>query len=173
MEGTQDKLLSWFLYEIINLTVIRDIKVIKQWRGKIARGSSFGSVPQASSAPSLLSLPAAPHTSGSPSKADASGGYDYHLSLVIWVTSWNCDYIFQLTKQTVKNHRVWQRTKKPLLSLLLATCHNKTLGQIIKTVSKNVPVIVARVSVSLNIHMSISVRVSLVLYFKRNWFILL
>ncbi|KAK2545667.1 Foxl1 [Columba livia] len=27
----------------------------------------------------------APHTSGSPSKADASGGYDYHLSLIIWV----------------------------------------------------------------------------------------
>lgn len=68
----------------------------------------------------------------------------------------------------MKNQRVWQRTKKPHLSLLLAACHNKALGQIIKTVSKNVPVIVARVSASLDIRMSISVRVALVLYLKIN-----
>lgn len=58
--------------------------------------------------------------------------------------------------------------EKPHLSLLLATCHNRTLGQRIKKFSKNVPMIVARVSVSLSVQTSKS---CLMLYFKINGFL--
>lgn len=75
---------------------------------------------------------------------------------------------FQINKANSENQRVWQGTKEPHLSLLFAACHNKVLGQIIKIVSKNVPMIVAGVSVSLSIHISISATVAFVLYSTMN-----